>query len=205
MSRQTTGLTELCDPAGLTLPPAGADPCADRLLQQRAPLHEASLECKDRAQVPRKREERDPVPSGTTEGQTVLQHPHRQAPGPLREVQVTKVAVSNDGCVPAADPCGGAKRLLPVTPTLGEGPEVALGSAPATPGTQSASLCWTCSTPGPSPLRCAGSSAACRSRPSPGMRVPRYRMLVPARRSPSSAASLRWPAGLPQWRRRGLP
>src|SRR5262245_35032904 len=55
MSRQTTGLTELCDPAGLTLQPAGADPFADRLLQQRAPLHEASLEYKDSAQVRRKR------------------------------------------------------------------------------------------------------------------------------------------------------
>jgi hypothetical protein len=43
-SRQTTDLAEPCDPVGKTEQPARAETFADPLLQQRAPLREASLE-----------------------------------------------------------------------------------------------------------------------------------------------------------------
>jgi hypothetical protein len=55
----------------------------------------------------------------------LLQHPNGRPQVSLNEVQVTEVAVGNDGCVSAADQCGEAQRLLPVTSTLGEVPEVA--------------------------------------------------------------------------------
>jgi hypothetical protein len=55
----------------------------------------------------------------------LLQHQNGRLQVPLSEVQMTEVAVGNDGCVSAADQGGEAKRLLPATPTLGEVPEVA--------------------------------------------------------------------------------
>jgi hypothetical protein len=51
-SCQTTDFAEARDPAGLTLQPAGADTFADRLLQQRTPLHAASLECSSTSYCP---------------------------------------------------------------------------------------------------------------------------------------------------------
>jgi hypothetical protein len=66
-SRQTTDLAEPCDPGGKTYQPARADTFADRLLQQRAPLHEAPLERRGIAQTHRDHSQVGPVAGGTTE------------------------------------------------------------------------------------------------------------------------------------------
>src|SRR5262245_20695447 len=44
VSRQTTDLAELCNPAGMSFQRTRADTYADRFLQQHAPLHEAPPE-----------------------------------------------------------------------------------------------------------------------------------------------------------------
>ena len=106
---------------------ARADSFADRLLQQRAPLREAPLERRGRAQARRDRSQPVPVAGGTTEGQALLQHPDGVLQVPLGEVQVAEAAVGNDRCVPSACQRGEAERLLPVAPALGEGPERAQG------------------------------------------------------------------------------
>src|SRR2546422_7415196 len=67
-SRQTTDLAEPRDPVGLTLQRARAGSYADRLFQQRAPLREAPLKCRGRAQVRCDPLQPDPVVGGTTEG-----------------------------------------------------------------------------------------------------------------------------------------
>ena len=83
VSRQTTDLAEPCDPEGLIWQRARADTFADPLLQQRAPLREASLERRGIAQARRdtcttrigyRRHDREPGTART---------PGWRAPGPL--------------------------------------------------------------------------------------------------------------------------
>ena len=102
---------------------ARAETFADRLLQQRAPLREAPLERRGRAQARHDRSQPVPVAGGTTEGQALLEHPDGVLQVPLGEVQEAEAAVGNDRCGPSAFQRGEAERLLPVAPALGEGPE----------------------------------------------------------------------------------
>jgi hypothetical protein len=67
VSRQTTDLAEPRDPEGVTLPRARADTFPDRFLQQRAPLHEAPLECIGITQPPYDYWQQISVAGGTTE------------------------------------------------------------------------------------------------------------------------------------------
>src|SRR5713226_127855 len=75
LSRQTTHLAEPGGMEGTIEQRARADTFAARLLQQRAPLREASLERRGRAQARHDRSQLGPVAGGTTEGQALLQHP----------------------------------------------------------------------------------------------------------------------------------
>ena len=113
---------------------AHADSFPDRLLQQRAPLGEASLERIGIAQVPHDHSHLVPVAGGTTEGQALLQHLDGVLQVPLGEVQVAEAAVGNGRCAPAACQRGEAERFLPVAPALGEGPERAQGPRQPCPG-----------------------------------------------------------------------
>ena len=193
-------------PRGHDLQRARADIFADRLLQQRAPLREAPLERRGIAQARRDRSQPGPVAGGTTEGQALLQHPDGVLQVPLGEVQVAEAAVGNDRCVPSACPAwrGGAP------PPRGAGPRrrprARSRSAPATPGTGSASLYWACQTPGPPPPRSAAAARPPgRSRRWHSMPAPGDGMLAPARRCRRARPRARGPAGPPPWRRRGLP
>src|SRR5205823_4465886 len=96
---------------------------ADRLLQQRAPLRTAPLERRGRAQARHDPSQPVPVAGSTTEGQALLQHPDGVLQVSFGDVQIAEAAVSNDRCLPLACQGGEAERLLPVAPTLGEGPE----------------------------------------------------------------------------------
>src|SRR5206468_11483145 len=102
-----------------------ADTFADRLLQQRAPLREASLERRGRAQARRDRSQYVPVAGGTTKGQALVEHPDGVFQVPLGEVQLAEAVVGSDWCAPSACQRGEAECLLPVAPALGEGPELA--------------------------------------------------------------------------------
>ena len=74
------------------------------------------------------------VAGGTTEGQALLQHPDGVLQVPLGEVQAAEAGVGNDWCIPSACQRGEAERLLPVAPTLGEGPKRAQGPRQPRPG-----------------------------------------------------------------------
>ena len=85
-SRQPTDLAEPC----VTRDVPAARPCgyfADRLLQQRAPLREAPLERRGRAQARHDHSQIVPVAGGTTEGQALVEHPDGVLQVPLGEVQ----------------------------------------------------------------------------------------------------------------------
>jgi hypothetical protein len=101
VSRQMTDLTELCDPAGMIFQRARADTFADRLLQQRAPLREAPLERRGRAQASHDPSEKaTSVTGGTTEGQALVEPPDGVLQVPLGEVQVAEAGVDNGRCGP---------------------------------------------------------------------------------------------------------
>jgi hypothetical protein len=68
-----------------------------------------------------------PGAGGTTEGQALLQHPDGGLQVPLGEVQEAEATVGHDRCGPSTFQHGEAERLLPVAPTLDEGPERAQG------------------------------------------------------------------------------
>src|SRR5882724_3030369 len=74
-SSQTAELAEPCDPTGVMSQRTCADTFADRLLQQRAPLREAPLECIGIAQASPDHSRPVPVAGSTTEGQALLHHP----------------------------------------------------------------------------------------------------------------------------------
>src|SRR5712692_5136520 len=93
-----------------------ADSYADRLLQQRAPLREAPLQRRGRAQARRDRWQPGPVAGSTTEGQALIEHPDGVLQVPLGEVQEAEAAVGHDRCDSAALQCGEAERLLPMAP-----------------------------------------------------------------------------------------
>src|SRR5262245_60293254 len=122
-SCQTTDLAEPCEPAGLRSQRARAESYADRLFQQRAPLLDAPLERRGRAQARRDHWQQVPVAGGTTESQALVEHPDGLLYVPLGEVQEAEPGVDTDWCLPSAFQHGEAERLLPVAPALGEGPE----------------------------------------------------------------------------------
>jgi len=81
VSRQTTHLAEPRHPVGI--PRARADTFADRLLQQRTPLRQASLERRGRAQARREPWQPDPVGRRHDRGPGPAPTPEWRAPGPL--------------------------------------------------------------------------------------------------------------------------
>ena len=93
-SRQTTDLTEPCDPLG-NVPRARVDTFTDPLLQQHAPLREAPLERRGKSQARRDRSQHGPVAGGTTEGQGLLQQPDGVLHVPLGEVQAAEESVGD--------------------------------------------------------------------------------------------------------------
>src|SRR6266542_3402092 len=102
---------------------ARAETFADCLLQQHTPFYEVPLQRSDIAQACCDHLEPVPVPGGTTEGQTLLQHLHGVLQVSLGEVQEAEAAVGSDRCGSSAFLRGETERLLPVAPTLGEGSE----------------------------------------------------------------------------------
>src|SRR5712692_9489562 len=104
-----------------------AETFTSRLLQQRAPLSEAPLERRGIAQARPDRWQPCPVAGGTTEGQALVEHPDGVLQVPLAEVRPTETAVGSDRCGPSAFQRGEAKRLLSMTPALGEFPKHAQG------------------------------------------------------------------------------
>src|SRR5215475_15495323 len=106
----------------------------DRLLQQYAPLREASLERSGIAQARYDRWQIVLMAGGATEGQALVEHPDGMLQVPLGEVQMAEAVVDNDRCVPSACQRGEAECLLPVAPALGEGPEYAQGPRQPCPG-----------------------------------------------------------------------
>ena len=124
-SRQTADLTELRDPAGMTVQRTRAESDADRLLQQRTPLREAPLQRSGITQVRRDRVQPEPIAGGTAEGQALVEHPDGVLQVPLGEVQEAEAAVDHDRVLPSAFERGEAERFLPVTLALGEGSELA--------------------------------------------------------------------------------
>jgi hypothetical protein len=109
---QTTDLTELR--VGITLRRARVDTFADRLLQERVPLREASLQRIGRAQACRDRSQNGPVARGATEGQALVAYPDGVHQIPLGEVQEAKAAVGNERCRPSTCQRGEAEGLFPV-------------------------------------------------------------------------------------------
>src|SRR5262245_44424016 len=74
------------------------------------------------------------VAGGPTKGQALGEHPDGMLQVPLGEVQIAEAAVGNDRRVPSAVRHEEAERLLPVAPTLGEGPDVAQDACEPCPG-----------------------------------------------------------------------
>src|SRR5918992_5577181 len=95
-SRQTTDLAEPCDEEGMIARRIRAETFADRLLQQRPPLREASLERRGIAKARREPWQLVAVPGGAAEGETRLQHPDGVLQVPLGEVQLAEACVGND-------------------------------------------------------------------------------------------------------------
>src|SRR5262245_47309392 len=122
-SCQTTDLAEPCDPAGLRSQRAYAESYADRLFQQRAPLLDAPLERRGRAQASHERLQQVPVAGGMTQSQSLVEHPDSLLQVSLGEVQEAETGADTDWCLPSACQRGEAERLLPVAPALAEGPE----------------------------------------------------------------------------------
>src|SRR5262249_29725026 len=123
--RQTTDLAEPCDPVGMTLQCARTDSDADRLLQECTPLCQAPLQRIGIAQAHGDGSQHVHAARGTTQSQTLVEHPDGALQVPLGEVQVTEAGEGTDRCLSSAFQRGEAERLLPVALALGEGPDVA--------------------------------------------------------------------------------
>jgi hypothetical protein len=133
-SRQPTDLAEPGDPAGMTFEGTRADRDADPFLQLCAPLRQAPLERRGKAQTRHDRWQPGPLAGGTTEGQSLVKHPDGVLQVPLRDIEEAEAAVGHERCLPSAFERGEAERLLPMTPALGKGPELAQGPRQPCPG-----------------------------------------------------------------------
>ena len=113
---------------------------ADPLLQQRAPLSDASLERIGIAQVRHDRSQPVPVAGGTTEDQALLQHTDRPAPGPLGRGTARRHSRGQPSALPPAFRRGEAEQPPPRGAGPRRRPRARSRSVPARPGPGSATL-----------------------------------------------------------------
>src|SRR5439155_21388040 len=97
VSNQTTDLAEPRHPVG-SMTRAHADTFSDRLLQQRAPLSNASLERIGIAEIRYDRTQPVPVAGGTAERQALVEYPDGVLQIPFGEVELAEAAMHNDRC-----------------------------------------------------------------------------------------------------------